>query len=126
MPNPDSTCTADVAVAPGEADCFFDTTTDPESPYVMAHFTCPTGTTALQNGCAGTGSLLWVVSTIQDGNAAVLLPDPKGRAQPVSHYGQGLVHGLDGLRRQPGRRAQVQRAIGQPVLDGQGLIGDIF
>jgi hypothetical protein len=62
------TCTASTAFGTGTADCLVDTTTDPSNPYIIAQFECPVGTTALQNGCVGTGSQAWLVSTIQDGN----------------------------------------------------------
>jgi hypothetical protein len=62
------TCTASVALGAGAVDCLVDKTTDPANPYMIAQYECPAGTTALQNGCVGTGSQGWLVATIQDGN----------------------------------------------------------
>ena len=64
------TCTADLGFGTGTTDCLVDKTTDPANPYIIAQFECPVGTIALQNGCVGTGSQAYLVSTIQDSNIA--------------------------------------------------------
>jgi hypothetical protein len=62
------TCTASLAFGTGAVDCLVDSASNPANPYIIARIECPAGTTALQNGCVGTGSQAWLVSNIQDTN----------------------------------------------------------
>jgi hypothetical protein len=61
-------CDASTAQGTGITDCLVDTTTDPANPYIIAQFECPVGTTALQNGCVGTGAESWITAQVQDVN----------------------------------------------------------
>jgi hypothetical protein len=64
----EGSCTASIALGSGNADCLVDKASDPDNPYIIAQFECPVGTTALQNGCVGTGPQAWLTATIQDTN----------------------------------------------------------
>jgi hypothetical protein len=61
-------CDASTQQGTGTTDCLVDTTTDPANPYIIAQFECPVGTTALQNGCIGTGAEAWITAQVQDVN----------------------------------------------------------